>query len=128
MEDSIHYLKNQTKLFAVKDQSDTYIGALLHFIDDNKSMIYNKFVGVDGHYFKYYPSVLLHEYSIKWGIKNNYKFYDMGGTRSSFENGIFKFKEEWGGKLYPNLTWIKPYSRIKWFVYTIGKQIYKKIY
>ena len=52
---------------------------------------------------KLYGQELLRWNIIKWGKENNYKYYDLAGVklenRNSKEEGIFRNKEKWGGKL-----------------------------
>ena len=56
---------------------------------------------------KLYSLDLLRWKIIEWGKQNNYLFYDLSGVklknRSSKDDGIFRNKEKWGGKLvtYP---------------------------
>lgn len=52
---------------------------------------------------KLYAQELLRWNIIKWGKENNCRFYDLAGVkaenRTSKEEGIFRNKEKWGGKL-----------------------------
>jgi len=57
-----------------------------------------------------YSQDLLRWNIIKWGKKNNFRYYDLAGVkpedRSKKEEGIFRNKGKWGGKLieYPLFT------------------------
>ena len=59
---------------------------------------------------KLYSQDLLRWHIIKWGKKNNFRYYDLAGikpeNRSKKEEGIFRNKAKWGGKLieYPLFT------------------------
>ena len=118
-------LNDNLKLF-MASYNDKYVGGFMHFLGKKESTIYHYFGTVLEEYFKYYPTELLHEYSIKWAIRNEYKIYDMGGTGSSFEEGIFKFKTEFGGKPIPYLQWEKGYSILKWNLFRLGRYFYRK--
>lgn len=52
---------------------------------------------------KLYSLDLLRWHIIEWGIKNNCNYYDLSGVqlnnRTPKEEGIFRNKEKWGGKL-----------------------------
>ena len=52
---------------------------------------------------KLYSLDLLRWHIIKWGINNNCNYYDLSGVelrnRTTKEDGIFRNKEKWGGKL-----------------------------
>lgn len=119
-------LSKRVKIFsAIVDGVD--VGKHLYFIDDEQFSLHHFFSAVDESNFKYYPSELLHAHAIQWGIENGYKYYDFGGTSAHFNNGLFKFKEEFGGKAVPTLTWEKSYSRLRWSLFRTGVYLYKKI-
>jgi len=56
-----------------------------------------------------YSQDLLRWTIIKWGKKNNFRYYDLAGVksgdRSKKEEGIFRNKEKWGGKLIHYLSY-----------------------
>ena len=67
------------------------------------------------------PNDLLYWTFIKWSIKNNYKFFDLGqvekdAKKGSHAYGIYKFKSKWLGNLYE-----RPY-----FYYYFKEQIKDK--
>jgi predicted N-acyltransferase len=121
----VDYLMAQTKLFMARKDTGENIAGLLHFTCEEDSTIYYFFGACYDNYFKYRPNELLHQYSIKWGIEQGYKFYDMGGTSASFESGFYKFKEQWGGKVYPNLIWYRPSPTIQGYIYRVGSRYNK---
>lgn len=51
-----------------------------------------------------YSQDLLKWNIIKWGIKNNCRFYDLSGVNpnpaNEQERGIYRYKSKWGGKLF----------------------------
>jgi len=118
-------LQDRIKMFSAKVDRKK-VGKHLYFLDKEQSSLHHFFSGVFESDFKYYPSELLHEHALKWGIQNNYKKYDFGGTGSNFNDGLFKFKEEFGGQLVPTLTWEKGYSLIRWNLFKIGRYFYRK--
>ncbi len=52
---------------------------------------------------KTYAQDLLKWNVIKWGIENNFNFFDLTGANPNAsddkEKGIFKYKKKWGGEL-----------------------------
>lgn len=52
---------------------------------------------------KLYSQDLLKWHIIEWGLKNNLSYYDLSGVNpnpnNSKEQGIFRYKQKWGGKL-----------------------------
>jgi len=54
---------------------------------------------------KLYSQDLLKWKIIEWGIENKLRYYDLSGInpkpKNKKEEGIFRYKEKWGGKLYP---------------------------
>ena len=103
------------------------VGKHLYILDREQSSLHHFFSAIDEPNFKYYPSELIHEYAIKWGIENNYKIYDFGGTDAKFDNGLFKFKEDFGGQVVPTLSWEKGYSKLGWSLFKIGRSLYRKL-
>ncbi|KYK27618.1 hypothetical protein AYK20_02505 [Thermoplasmatales archaeon SG8-52-1] len=118
-------LHDRIKMFSVKVNGKK-VGQHLYFLDKEQSSLHHFFSAVSESDFKYYPSELLHEHGLKWGIQNNYKKYDFGGTGSDFNDGLFKFKEEFGGHLVPTLTWEKSHSLIRWNLFKVGRYFYRK--
>jgi len=58
---------------------------------------------------KLYAQELLRWNIIKWGKENDCKFYDLAGvkveSRTTKEDGIFRNKKKWGGKLIRYLSY-----------------------
>jgi len=119
-------LKNRLKLFTFEVKGE-YCGGFLHFLDESKFIVHHFFGAVKEDCFKHYPNELLHEFSIKWGIENNYEKYDFGATSLNFTNGLFKFKEGFGGKMIPILSWEKGYSTLRWKLYRKMRQMYRSL-
>jgi predicted N-acyltransferase len=103
------------------------VGQILCFLDDEQSSIHYFFSAIEEINFIHYPSELLHDFVIRWGIDHKYDYYDFGATSSNFTNSLFKFKEEFGGKAVPILIWEKGYSSIGWGFYQISKRIYHRL-
>jgi len=116
---------DRMKIFnAVVDGKDA--GKILCFLDTEQSSLHNFFSAIDESNFIFHSPEFLNEYAIKWGMSNNFKKYDFGSTSSSFDNSLFKFKEEFGGKIIPTLSWEKGYSLVGWNLLKFGKKLYKK--
>lgn len=77
------------------------------FIGANDTMTY-LFGGSKEDYMRYYGTYFLQDFTIKYAYDNNYKKYDFYGTRCKLcgfpeEEGIFQFKQGFGGRLYENV-------------------------
>lgn len=120
------FLKDYLKLFTI-EMEDQYCGGYLHFLDKKNLSILHFFGAVKENCFKHYPNELLHEFSIKWGLKNKFKHYDFGGTPALFSHGLFKFKQEFGGQVIPTLSWEKGYSKLRWNLFKLGRRFHKKV-
>lgn len=96
-----------------------------HFYVEDGDRIIHLFSGIKEDYFEYYPSELIHRHVIKNHSKEKIKKYDFGSTAASFDNGLFKYKQSYGGRLVPNLHWEKPSSRTLSGVFKAGKFIYQ---
>jgi predicted N-acyltransferase len=124
------WLKNEVneriKIFSANIEG-RQVGSILCFLDEEQSSIHYFFSAIEEINFKYYPSELLHDFVIRWGKEHNYETYDFGATGSDFYDSLFKFKEEFGGKVVPIIFWEKFYSKIGWSFFQIGKSIFRKL-
>ncbi|WP_121741126.1 lipid II:glycine glycyltransferase FemX [Natronorubrum halophilum] len=100
-----------------------YAGGFLELLDEQRSSIHGFFAAVPREYFDDHASELLYDQVIRWGIENGYETYDFGSTNSSFENGVFRFKEGFGGRLIPILVWERGCSPL-WRVLKTGRSLY----
>jgi len=96
-----------------------------HFYVEDGDRIIHLFSGIKEDYFEYYPSELIHRHEIKNHSNEKIKKYDFGSTSASFDDGLFKYKQSYGGRLFPNLYWEKSSSRTLSGVFKAGKFIYQ---
>ncbi|KAB1185121.1 MULTISPECIES: GNAT family N-acetyltransferase [Haloferax] len=119
-------LPDRMKIF-VAEVGDEEIGRYVHFLDDEQETIIYYFSAIpDVSKLDYYPAELLHEYAIKWGMDNGYRYYDFGSTGSTYTDGIFKAKEKYGGRPIPTLQWDKGESPGLWQLYKFARSTYRK--
>ena len=119
------YIPNEMKLFIAKFDEQV-AGAFIHFLDREKSTMYHYFGPVLEEYFSHNLPALLHEYSIKWGMENGYKYYDMGATAADISDRLFQYKKQFGGQVIPYLFWEKGFAKLKWNLFIVGRQLYRK--
>ncbi|WP_436344561.1 GNAT family N-acetyltransferase [Natronorubrum sp. FCH18a] len=100
-----------------------YAGGFLELLDEDRSSIHGFFAAVPQEYFDAHASELLYDYVFRWGIENGYETYDFGSTNSSFEDGVFRFKEGFGGRLIPILVWERGCNPL-WKVLKTGRSLY----
>ncbi|WP_440764267.1 lipid II:glycine glycyltransferase FemX [Natronorubrum sp. DTA7] len=100
-----------------------YAGGFLELLDEDRSSIHGFFAAVPQAYFDDHASELLYDHVIRWGIENGYETYDFGSTNSSFEDGVFRFKEGFGGRLIPILVWERGCNPL-WRVLKTGRSLY----
>ena len=118
-------IPNRVKIFtAVVDGKQ--VGKHFYLLDKEQSSLIAFVLDMDPSNFKYNPSVLLHDYAIKWGIEHNYKKYDFEYTIADFNDGLFEFKHQFGGQVIPLIVWEKGYSTIGWNLFKVARNIYKK--
>ncbi|MCD6162701.1 MAG: GNAT family N-acetyltransferase [candidate division Zixibacteria bacterium] len=87
------HLKDNLKIFWA-EYDNKIIAALLGFTVGKGIHIIN--IVSDSAYWDKRPNDLCHWRFIKWGIENNYEFFDMGSVRY---DGQEKFKKKWGIEL-----------------------------
>ncbi|ADB61289.1 protein of unknown function DUF482 [Haloterrigena turkmenica DSM 5511] len=100
-----------------------YAGGFLELLDEQRSSIHGFFAAVPEDYFGDHASELLYDYVIRWGIDNGYDTYDFGSTNANFENGVFRFKEGFGGRILPILVWERGCSPL-WKMLKAGRSLY----
>lgn len=113
-------------LFLSAEVDGEVVGRHIYIVDDWRDNIYHKFSAVNEDNFQYYPSELIHEYMIKWGIEQEYDVYDFGPTPSDFEDGLFRYKEQYGGTPVPIMIWEKGTSPL-WLPYKFARNRYKRL-
>lgn len=118
-------LADETKLFTVEVDGE-FAGARLYLLDENRSTIHAFVRAIDAEFFEYYPTELLDEHAMKWGIERGYREYDLGSTRPDFTDGSFKYKDELGARAKPILSWERGCSPVKWPLYRLGRRYLKK--
>ena len=102
-----------------------YAGGYLDLLNDEQSTVHAFFSGVPTEYFEYHASELLYDYAFQWAIENGYETYDFGGAGADFEDGAFRFKEQFGGKLVPNIYWERG-TGPTWKVVETGRSLYNR--
>lgn len=105
-------------------KGDEIIGQFVFLIDDIRNTIQHFLSGINPENFSANPAEVLHKQMIQWGIDEDYDTYDFGGTAADFDDGIFRFKSEFGGKIMPTVKWKKGHSRIVWSLYQAAKRQY----
>ncbi|MFC4437764.1 MULTISPECIES: lipid II:glycine glycyltransferase FemX [Natrialbaceae] len=100
-----------------------YAGGFLELLDDEQSAVHGFFAAVPEAYYDYHASELLYDYVIRWAIDHDYDLYDFGGSEADFDDGVFRFKEGFGGRLVPNLYWERGCSPA-WKLVKAGRSLY----
>ncbi|MBX0294319.1 GNAT family N-acetyltransferase [Haloarcula nitratireducens] len=102
-----------------------YAGGLLEILDDEQSSVHGYVAAVPREFFDHHVSELLYDYVVRWGIDNGYDTYDLGTTKPDYENGLFRYKEGFGGQLVPTLVWERGGNSL-WDVLHRGRSLYLK--
>ena len=120
--EELQELSSQILLLSIRIDGE-YAGGMLELLDDDHARIYGFIAAVPAAYFEYNASELLYDHVIRWGIENGYETYDLGSTNADFENGVFRFKEGFGGTMVPSLIWERGNSVI-WKPVKTGRSLY----
>ncbi|MDS0475285.1 GNAT family N-acetyltransferase [Natrinema sp. 1APR25-10V2] len=104
-----------------------YAGGMLELLDDERDAIHGFFAAVPREYFDDHASELLYDHVFQWGIENGYATYDFGSTNTDFEDGVFRFKEGFGGTAVPVLVWERGCSPL-WKLVRAGRSFYWPYY
>lgn len=103
----------------------TTVGRHLYLRDDERSSLHHLFAAVLEEHFEYYPSEILHDHALDRALEAGYDTYDFGETGAHFEDGLFRYKEQYGGRLVPTITWERGLSPL-WPVYERGRDAYRR--
>lgn len=102
-----------------------YAGGYFELLNDEQETVHGFFAGVPPEYFEHYASELLYDHAFRWAIDNGYETYDFGGGGADFEDGAFRFKEEFGGRLIPNVYWERG-TGPTWKLVETGRSLYNR--
>ena len=83
---------------------DKTVGSFMHILSKENLTVYHYFNTVYPKFYKINVVELLHDATIRWCLDNKYKYYDLGGTGSGFDEGNLKFKKQFS-EVIPNLAW-----------------------
>lgn len=115
-------LESRVLLFNLEIAGE-FAGSMLELRKDENSTIHGFLAAIPEESFEYNASEILYDAIFKWGIENGYDRYDFGYTEANFANGIFQYKESFGGDLVPNIFWERGYNPI-WSILETGRQLY----
>lgn len=115
-------MRSQLLLLTIRVDGE-YAGGFLELLDEKRSSVHGFFAAVPREYFDDHASELLYDHVLQWGIDNGYETYDFGSTNSNFQNGVFRFKEGFGGRIVPILVWERGCSPL-WKLLKAGRSLY----
>lgn len=102
-----------------------YAGGFLELLDDEQNAVHGFFDGVPPESYDYNATERLYDYVFQWAIDRGYETYDFGGGGADFEDGAFRFKEEFGAELIPNCYWERGTSPA-WPLARAGRSVYNR--
>lgn len=101
-------------------------GRLLFLLDAERGTMHYLFSAVTRDHFEYNASELLHAAAIRWAINQEYERYDFGETAPDFEDGLFTFKERFGGQIVPTLAWECGCAPVRWQAFRAARALYRR--
>lgn len=122
----VEYLsEDNIALFTIS--SNEVLGGLICILDKGNKTIHPMFIGGrQGTVRELKSHIALYDYSMRWGLDQGFEHYDIGVVPADSESGLYKFKSEFGGTVYPDIRWTKEYSGIKTRLFKIARGIYLK--
>jgi len=85
--------------------------------DDLRNLLIDFFFAVDEEGYEYYPHEVLTKHIVNWARDEGFERYSLSSTRSHYDNGVFKFKSQFGGDMWPLLSWERGYGRGRWSLF-----------
>lgn len=103
------------------------VGRFVHLLNEEQSsLVYYASAIDDESNFEYNPSELLHAEAMRCGMDNDCRTYDFGATGADFTDGLFRYKEKFGGELVPVVNWRRGTSTVLWAGYRAGERLYQR--
>jgi predicted N-acyltransferase len=103
------------------------VGKYVFLLDTECSVLHHWLSAIpDRSCYDAYPSELLHERAIRWGIDQGFGRYSFDKVGSYFDNSVFRFKSKFGGRAVPLLRWEKGESRVTWPLFRYGRWKYRQ--
>lgn len=112
-------------LLLVADVDGSTVGWHLYLRDEERSALHHLFSVVLEEHFRYYPSAIIHDRALDRALDAGHDTYDFGETGAHFDDGLFKYKEQYGGRLVPTITWERGLSLL-WPIYARGRGAYRR--
>lgn len=100
-----------------------YAGSFVELLDDARSTVHGFLAAVLPSYYEYHASELMYDAAMRWAHEHGYRTYDFGGAAGDFENGIFQFKQGFGGRLAPNFYWERGFGPL-WPAVRMARSLY----
>jgi len=107
---------------------DEKVSGKFNILDRDNSVYHAVFNGMVDEYLKYYSNYFVTWKCIEYCQNNDFKYMELGVTSSDFRNGIFSFKDQWNGRLFPIIYWKKDYSKIKMNLFNLGKIVNDRLH
>ncbi|WP_306059764.1 GNAT family N-acetyltransferase [Natronococcus wangiae] len=119
-------LADRLKLFTLR-VNGTDCGAILVHLDDEQSTIHYAYSAVREEHYQHRAAEVLHAHAIRWGIRNGYDVYDFRRTDPDFRDGLFGFKEQFGARARPLLSWERGSPRIALSAVNLARHLEQRI-
>lgn len=123
----VEHVPDRTVAFTATVDGEV-LGRFVHLLDEEQSTMryFLSAIGDEASY-EYNVSEMLHASAMQWGKDDGFETYDFGATGAEFDDGLFRYKEKYGGEIVPILQWQRGTSKLVWPVYRLGRQIYQKV-
>lgn len=92
-------------------------GEHLYLVDEEKSHIHHLFTGMGDNYREFNATERIHRKMIEWSKNKELETYDFGKNSADFRKGVFNFKDEYGAKNRPIMSWRKIFSKPRYQLY-----------
>lgn len=103
------------------------VGRYVLLLDEETDVLHHWLSAIpDSDDFEDYPSELLHRRAIQWGLEEGYEQYSFGPTAPHLADSVFRFKEQYGGRAVPLLSWEKGTLPVAWQAYKMGRSWYQR--
>jgi predicted N-acyltransferase len=109
-------------VYAARHDGDA-VGYHVYVRDEEQATIHHLFAAVRAENFEHYPSELIHDHVIRENHGGSYRWYDFGDTGARFDDGLFKYKEQYGGDVVPTIIWERGQSPV-WPLYSTARKRY----
>ena len=116
-------LPERVRVFTAVVDGET-VGRYVYLLDRENDTLHHWLSAIpDRDCYSFYPAELMHSRAIKWGIERGFEEYSFGRAGAHFDNGVFRFKNQYGAEPVRVLRWERGPNPLVWPAFKYGRRL-----